>query len=195
MARVSAATAPLLAEYSARCGRPCVAAIDDVFTIAGLPDSRRKGRAARDTRTIPTTLILSTRSHSSSSLSATVPAAPTPALLTTTSIPPSSRAAAATASSTDARSPMSQVNPATPSGRPPGRRSSTATRAPRAVRAAVTAAPIPEAPPVTRARTPAKESIVNVLVSPGRVENQQSLAGGGTLSPESSCENASAKRW
>ena len=34
MARVSAATAPLLAEYSARSGRPAVAATEHVLMIA-----------------------------------------------------------------------------------------------------------------------------------------------------------------
>ncbi len=41
MARVSAETAPLLAEYTARCGRPVVAATEDVFTTAACADSRR----------------------------------------------------------------------------------------------------------------------------------------------------------
>ena len=82
IARVSASTAPLLAEYRARCGRPAVAAIEQVLTIAACSDARRCGRAARVTRTMPTTLTSSTRCHCSSGLSSTVPAAPIPALLT-----------------------------------------------------------------------------------------------------------------
>ena len=41
IARVSADTAPLLAEYTARCGRPVVAATEDVFTTAACPDAHR----------------------------------------------------------------------------------------------------------------------------------------------------------
>src|SRR5262252_6087392 len=37
MARVSERIAPLLAEYRARCGRPAVATIEQVFTIAAWP--------------------------------------------------------------------------------------------------------------------------------------------------------------
>jgi hypothetical protein len=81
----------LLAEYAARRGRPTSAATEQVFTIAAAPDRRRCGSAAADMRAMPTTLTSSTRSHSWSSLSATVPWAPMPALFTSTSIPPRSR--------------------------------------------------------------------------------------------------------
>ena len=104
MARVSAATAPLLAEYTARSGSPAVAAIEAVFTTAAWPDSRRYGQAARDTRAVPITFTSSTRCHSSSVLSATLPWAPIPALLTSKSRPPSPPAAASTADRTAASS-------------------------------------------------------------------------------------------
>ena len=41
MARVSADTAPLLAEYTARCGRPVVGRAEDMFAAAACADSRR----------------------------------------------------------------------------------------------------------------------------------------------------------
>ena len=114
MARVRDCTAPLVAEYSARCGRPAVAAIEQVLTTAAFDDARRYGRAARVTRTRPTTFTSNTRCHCSSGLSSTVPDAPMPALLTKTSIPPSTCAAASTAARTEASPDTSAVNPYSP---------------------------------------------------------------------------------
>ena len=104
IASVSDSTAPLVAEYSARCGSPAVAAIEQVLTIAACSEARRYGSAARVTRTMPTTLTSNTRCHSSSGLSATVPIEPMPALFTRMSRPPRRPAAVSTASRTDASS-------------------------------------------------------------------------------------------
>src|SRR3979409_1379847 len=60
IARVRAATAPLLAEYSARWGNPAVAAIEQVLTIAARDEARNAGSAARVTRTMPSTFTSST---------------------------------------------------------------------------------------------------------------------------------------
>jgi hypothetical protein len=75
-----------------------------VFTMAAAGDRRRYGRAAADMRAMPTTFTSSTRSHSSASLSATVPWAPMPALLTSTSMRPRSSAMAVTVRATSALS-------------------------------------------------------------------------------------------
>ena len=56
IASVSDSTAPLVALYSARWGRPAVAATEQVLTIAAAEDARSAGRQARETRTMPTTL-------------------------------------------------------------------------------------------------------------------------------------------
>lgn len=104
IASVSDSTAPLLAEYSARCGNPAVAAIEQVLTIAACADARRAGSVARVTRTNPRMFTSRTRCHSASSLSATPPCAPIPALLTSTSSPPSACTAAVTAERTAASS-------------------------------------------------------------------------------------------
>src|ERR1700761_2237261 len=151
IASVSARTAPLVAEYSARCGRPAVAATEQVLTIAACADARRCGRAARVTRTIPTTLTSYTRCHSSSGLSLTVPAAPMPALFTRMSRPPSASAAAPTAARTDASSVTSALSPRNSSV---GLRSSAATRAPRSASSRAVASPIPDPPPVITAASP-----------------------------------------
>src|SRR6185437_15580456 len=151
IASVSERTAPFVAEYSARCGRPAVAATLQKLTIAACADARRYGSAARVTRTIPTTLTSYTRCHSSSGLSATVPAAPTPALFTRMSMPPRLWAAASTAARTDASSVTSALSPRNSSV---GFRSSAATRAPRAASSRAAASPIPDPPPVTTAASP-----------------------------------------
>jgi hypothetical protein len=56
IARVNDCTAPLLAEYRARWGRPAVAAMEHVLTIAACDERRRYGRAARVVRTVPSTV-------------------------------------------------------------------------------------------------------------------------------------------
>ena len=50
IARVMAATSPLIAEYSARFGTPTTATTEHVLTIAACADLRRCGSAARLTR-------------------------------------------------------------------------------------------------------------------------------------------------
>src|SRR5580698_9362896 len=151
IASVSDSTAPLVAEYTARCGSPATAAIEQVLTIAACSEARRYGSAARVTRTRPTTLTSNTRCHSSSGLSATVPIEPMPALFTRMSTPPRRPAAVSTASRTDA---SSVTSAATPVNSSPGLRSSTATCAPRLARSRAVASPIPEPPPVTIAVSP-----------------------------------------
>ena len=85
-----------------------MAATEQVLTIAAWPRSRAawrsSGSAARVTRTMPSTFTSSTRCHSASSLSSTVPAAPMPALFTTMSSRPRARPASATAARTAASS-------------------------------------------------------------------------------------------
>src|SRR3984885_5450520 len=157
IASVSESTAPFVAEYSARCGRPAVAAIEQVLTIAACADARRYGRAPRVTRTIPTTFTSYTRCHSSSVLSATVPAAPMPALFTRMSMPPRRPAAASTAARTEASSVTSALRPANSSV---GFRSSTATCAPRAASSRAVASPIPDPPPVTTAASPLSSAML-----------------------------------
>ncbi len=117
---------------------------------------RRWGSAWRAVRTMPSTLRSSTRVHSSSALSSTVPIEPIPALETTVCRPPSPVAARSTASRTASSSVTSARRARQPAGAPSGSRSSTATRAPRVRSWAATAAPIPDAPPVTRADSPSK---------------------------------------
>lgn len=171
MARVSERTAPLLAEYSARCGRPAVAAIEQVLITEADAESRRYGRAARVVRTIPRTLTSRTRCHCSSGLSSTVPVAPMPALLTRMSIPPSASAAPWTAART-ARSSQTSALKRRSGGRAPlGSRSRTATWAPRSLSRWAVARPMPEAPPVTRAVSPSRSVVTRVppsCRSPGR---------------------------
>ena len=65
MASVSDKTAPFDAEYRARCGRPAVAAMEQVFTMAPPPLRRMCGMTARDMLATPKTLTANTRSHSS----------------------------------------------------------------------------------------------------------------------------------
>lgn len=60
MASVNECTAPLVAEYNARCGRPATPAIEAVFTIAAAPEARSSSSAARLTRATPTTLTSKT---------------------------------------------------------------------------------------------------------------------------------------
>lgn len=55
--------------------------MEQVLTIAACDDFRRNGKAARVTRTMPTTLTSKTRCHSESALSSIVPCAPTPAFV------------------------------------------------------------------------------------------------------------------
>ena len=78
--------------------------MEQTFTMAAAGERRRAGRAAADTRAMPTTLTSRTRCHSASSLSSTVPTAAMPALLTTMSRRPCLASTACTASSTWARS-------------------------------------------------------------------------------------------
>src|SRR5918992_5123833 len=156
IASVSDSTAPLVAEYSARPGRPAVAAIEQVLTIAACRDRRRYGKAARATRTMPNTLTSNTRRHSSSSLSSTVPCAPTPALLTSTSRPPRWSVARATPAHTAAASVTSAITPY--SGTGGLRRSRQATAASRVASSRAVASPMPDAPPVTRALIPANSA-------------------------------------
>ena len=59
--------------------------MEQTFTMAAAGERRSAGRAAADTRAMPTTLTSRTRCHSASSLSSTVPTAAIPALLTTMS--------------------------------------------------------------------------------------------------------------
>jgi hypothetical protein len=152
IARVSEATAPLLAAYTARCGRPTWATIELTLTIAALGEERKWGRAARDTRAMPKTLTSKTRRHSSSELAATSPTAPMPALLTTMSRRPYSATTAAIALSTDAGSVTSQ-------GNLPPARSRPATVAPRAVISSAVAEPMPPAAPVMTATRPSKSDM------------------------------------
>ncbi len=155
MARVRARTAPLVAEYRARSGRPAVAAMEATFTMAAHEEARRLGRTDRVTRTCPTTLMFRTRCHSESGLSSTPPWAPTPALLTRMSSPPSASDAACAAAVTEGVSPMS---PWTKKSSPPvgGCRSRTATCAPWSASWRAVASPMPDDPPVTSALVPAK---------------------------------------
>src|SRR5690606_24462609 len=99
IARVRADTAPLDAEYSARCGRPVVEAMDAVLQTAADGDSRNHGSAAEVTRAMPVTLTESTRAHSSSSFAVMSPCAPMPALLMRMSMRPNRSPTAATAAS------------------------------------------------------------------------------------------------
>ena len=77
------------------------------MTIAACSDARRWGRAAAETRAMPTTFTSRRCAHSASSFSDTSPIAPMPALFTSASRPPSDSAACATLASTAARSVMS----------------------------------------------------------------------------------------
>src|SRR5918994_3945835 len=160
MARVSESTAPLVALYRARSGRPAVAAIEQVLTIAARPERRRWGKAARVVRTRRRRLTPRTRRHSSMGVSSTVPWAPMPALLTRTSSPPQRSATAAMAAPTEVWSVTSATKgsglsaPSTGSAAADGSRSRAATLAPRAASSRTVASPIPEPPPVTAATRP-----------------------------------------
>ncbi len=88
MASVRDSTAPLVAEYSARCGKPAVAAMEQVLTIAACSDwrkapQRRAGDLdhADDIHVEHLVPLIVCR--------ATVPTAPIPALFTRMSMPPS----------------------------------------------------------------------------------------------------------
>ena len=133
------------------------AATEHVFTIAPCFEFRREGMAARATRTMPKTFTSKTLRHSSSELSSTVPWAPIPALLTTTSKLPKSFAAMVTARDTLTLSDTSHsmARSPTPTSTLVTSRSSTATRHPSANSLSTVARPIPDAPPVTIAVSPA----------------------------------------
>src|SRR4051812_11124390 len=126
--------------------------------MAAADDLRSSGSAARETRTMPSTLTSKTRAHSASSLSSTVPWAPMPALLTTMSMPPSASAAAATASRIDGSSVTSAWKPSSGFSTS-GCRSRQATWAPRSRSSVAVARPMPEAPPVTIAVRPANSGM------------------------------------
>ena len=158
IARVSAATAP----FEARVQRPVRHA--DEGDHRARQDHRRRPRGAqvRQGRTDHPggagDVDVSTRAHSSSSPASTVPTAPIPALLTRTSRPPSSPTTRATAARTTSSRLTSQVSDSRPASGA-GARSSTATRAPRSRNRRAVARPIPDAPPVTAATSPARSRV------------------------------------
>src|SRR5665811_1910835 len=118
------------------------------FTTAAASEARNSGSAAAVTRAIPITFTSSTRAHSASSLSSTVPTALIPALLTRMSRPPSWSLMVWMAAAIVSRLVTSQTMPLIPSGSSFGAMSSTATRAPRSARSFAVARPMPDAPPV-----------------------------------------------
>src|SRR5215217_9660951 len=117
-------------------------------TVTTRPRLRsRYGSAARTTAAVPSRLTITTRSQSAPSMSPRSPHASVPAAVTTASRPPCSSAISRTAASVPRASERSCSRKAKPLGG--GRRSSTTGVPPSASTAAATAAPRPEAPPVT----------------------------------------------
>src|SRR5665811_1910834 len=133
------------------------------FTTAAAAEARNSGSAAAVTRAIPITFTSSTRAHSASSLSSTVPTALIPALLTRMSSPPSWSLMVWMAAAIVSRLVTSQTIPSIPSGSSFGAMSSTATRAPRSARSFAVARPMPDAPPVTAATRPVNSAISDSL--------------------------------
>src|SRR2546423_3441607 len=68
MAKVNDRTAPFVALYSARLGKPAVAAIEQVLTITAEREARRGGRAAAANRPLPDKVAANTPPHSSSGI-------------------------------------------------------------------------------------------------------------------------------
>src|SRR5674476_349523 len=133
------------------------------FTTAAASEARNSGSAAAVTRAIPITFTSSTRAHSASSLSSTVPTALIPALLTRMSRPPSWSLMVWMAAAIVSRLVTSQTMPSIPSGSSFGAMSSTATRAPRSARSFAVARPMPDAPPVTAATSPVNSAMSDSL--------------------------------
>src|SRR6266550_2097186 len=150
-------TAALLAEYAEAFGLPSLPAIEATLTTRPYPRSTIFRRAARLQKNVPSQLIANTRRHSSSGMStARTESPPTPAEQTRMSSPPSSESTRATADSAYSDLVTSPRMGRTSSWRPFGSTSSTATRAPLVRSNSTVAAPIPLAPPVTRATRPPK---------------------------------------
>ena len=135
----SAAMARVMRERRRPCSRrrgPGWARPSDGDHRGGVDDAacaerRRCGSAARVTRATPTTLMSSTRCHSSSSLAVTSPAAPIPGVVDDdVEAAELARPPRSTAASTDAASATSHATPRAAAPGSPGCRSSTATRAP-----------------------------------------------------------------
>src|SRR5256884_1687426 len=145
-------TAALLAEYAEAFGLPSLPAIEATLTTRPYPRSTIFRRAARLQKNVPSQLIANTRRHSSSGMStARTESPPTPAEQTRMSRPPSSESTRPTAASASSDLVTSPRMGNTSSCWPLGSRSSTATRAPFVRSNSTVAAPIPLAPPVTRA--------------------------------------------
>src|SRR6266536_2304956 len=113
-----------------------------------------------------------------------VPWAPMPALLTSTSIPPSRSAAASTALRIESSSVTSAVI-ASIAAAPEGSRSRQATAAPRAAMVREVSRPIPEAPPVTTAASPANSSLIRAPLGVGGGERGHGRVGAGQPPPGS----------
>ena len=151
IASVSESTAPLVAEYRARCGTPRSddrADVDD-RGVLGAAQERQGGAGGR---TIPTTLTSNTRCHSSSGLSATVPIVADARV-----VDQDVDAAEAVRRLLDRRPHRRVVGDI---GLEPGElvagveSRAPPTRAPRAASSRAVACPIPEPPPVTIAASP-----------------------------------------
>ncbi len=124
---VSRSTAAFDAAYAAVEAAPFSPAVDATLTMSPRRRAIMPGSTARVACSVPSTFTRWMRSHSSGSISSTVPNRAIPALLTRTSISPSSRCTRATAPSTPDRSATSAAATHT---RAPGTvsRSSPATR-------------------------------------------------------------------
>src|SRR6266550_1705319 len=175
-------TAALLAEYAEAFGLPSLPAIEATLTTRPYCRSSILRKAARLQKNVPSQLIANTRRHSSSGMStARTESPPTPAEQTRMSRPPSSESTRATAASPSSDLVTSPRIGRTSSWRPLGSTSSTATRAPLVRSNSTVAAPIPLAPPVTRATRPPKSyAFTRSLISRPRTGRGLglSLAGG-----------------
>src|SRR5690242_16949410 len=143
---------------------------DEVFTMAPPPRWSSNGISCFMHRNTPRRFTARTRSHSSSSRSASFPlVCSTPALLKATSSPPNS---ATTRSSAAFTEPESRTSMVMTRARPPAfstspavsraddsDRSATATSAPAAANATAVARPMPAPAPVTNATFPARLSL------------------------------------
>src|SRR3954451_770403 len=144
--RVKPTTPNLLAQYAVASPKTRSPSVEATVTMRP-PLARSDGRAAWTTAAVPRRFTATVRSQSSHAVSASGAGASTPAAVTTPRTSPCSwitRATAARASAGEARSTTSRSTPLSGS-----RRSRTTGVPPAPATAAATAAPRPDAPPVT----------------------------------------------